>query len=154
MTSNIGSTEILGYGESESPESYERMRTEVMGLLKQSFRPEFLNRLDETVVFRGLDRDQLRRIVSIQVTRVAERLAHRGITLELSDDARDHLAEVGYDPTYGARPLKRAIQRELETELAKRIVAGDIRDGMHVTVDAPEASNGRLQFRTRVAAAA
>jgi ATP-dependent Clp protease ATP-binding subunit ClpB len=111
------------------------MKAEVTGLLRRSFRPEFLNRLDEIVVFRGLSKAQLREIVDKQVGFVAARLAGRGIGLLLSSAARDYLAEVGYDPTYGARPLKRTIQREVETPLAKKIVAGEIRDGMEVNVD-------------------
>ena len=146
MTSNIGSTEILAYGNPDSSDAYEAMRAEVLEILKRSFRPEFLNRLDEIVVFRGLDREQLRCIVDFQVARVAERLEARGMSLQLTDAARDYLADVGYDPTYGARPLKRTIQRELETELAKRIVAGELRDGMRVNVDVAPGPRTRLQF--------
>ncbi len=154
MTSNIGSTEILTYREGESPDAYESMRAQVLAILKREFRPEFLNRLDEIVVFRGLDREQLRRIVDIQVARVAQRLEARRIRLVLSDGARDHLAEIGYDPTYGARPLKRAIQRELETELARRIVAGEFTDGMQINVDATPGTDRRLTFTTTMADAA
>jgi ATP-dependent Clp protease ATP-binding subunit ClpB len=146
MTSNIGSTEILSYRDTGSPEGYETMREEVLGILKRSFRPEFLNRLDEIVVFRGLDREKLRRIVDIQIGRVAQRLESRQIRLVLTEAARDHLAQVGYDPTYGARPLKRAIQRELETELARKIVSAEIRDGMTVTVDVSSGRKGGLEF--------
>jgi ATP-dependent Clp protease ATP-binding subunit ClpB len=135
LTSNIGSTEILAYRDTESESAYAAMKAEVTGLLRRSFRPEFLNRLDEIVVFRGLSKAQLREIVDKQVGFVAARLAGRGIGLLLSSAARDYLAEVGYDPTYGARPLKRTIQREVETPLAKKIVAGEIRDGMEVNVD-------------------
>jgi ATP-dependent Clp protease ATP-binding subunit ClpB len=149
MTSNIGSTEILAYREDEGLGAYEAMRTQVLGILKREFRPEFLNRLDEIVVFRGLDRQQLRRIVDLQVARVAQRLESRRIRLELTDSARDHLAEVGYDPTYGARPLKRAIQRELETELARRIVAGEFSDGMTIAVDAMPGPDRRLTFTAK-----
>ena len=154
MTSNIGSTEILNYSDTGSSQEYEAMRAEVLDILKRSFRPEFLNRLDEIVVFRGLDREKLRRIVDIQIARVAHRLEARQIQLFLTDAARDHLAQVGYDPTYGARPLKRAIQRELETELARKIVSGEIRDGMVVTVDVLSGKQGALQFATRTSAPA
>ena len=154
MTSNIGSTEILNYRDTGSPEAYEAMRDEVLDILKRSFRPEFLNRLDEIVVFRGLDREKLRRIVDVQIARVAQRLESRQIELVLTDAARDHLAQVGYDPTYGARPLKRAIQRELETELARKIVSGEIRDGMTVTVDVPSGRHGVLEFVAKMPAAA
>jgi ATP-dependent Clp protease ATP-binding subunit ClpB len=119
------------------------MKAEITGLLRRSFRPEFLNRLDEIVVFRSLSRLQLREIVDKQVALVTVRLASRGIGLRLSDAARDHLAEVGYDPTYGARPLKRTIQREVETPLAKRIIAGQIQDGMEVLVDVRDAAAGK-----------
>ncbi len=144
MTSNIGSAEILAYRDSSAEETYREMRDEVLGLLKREFRPEFLNRLDEIVVFRGLTREQLGLIVDKQVARLAERLAARSIGLELSSAARDHLAGVGYDPVYGARPLKRAIQRELETEIARRLVRGEIRDGYTVRVDADADGNLRL----------
>jgi len=152
LTSNIGSTEILNYRDTGSEGAYESMRDEVLELLKRSFRPEFLNRLDEIVVFRGLDREKLRRIVDIQIARVADRLEARRIQLVLTDAARDHLARVGYDPTYGARPLKRAIQRELETELARKIVTGEIREGANVTVDAASTKQGALDFSVTPAA--
>jgi len=154
MTSNIGSTEILNYRDTGSPEAYEAMREMVLDILKRSFRPEFLNRLDEIVVFRGLDRNKLRRIVDIQIARVAHRLESREIQLVLTDAACDHLAQVGYDPTYGARPLKRAIQRELETELARQIVSGEIRDGMQVYVDASTGKAGGLTFVAKTSVAA
>ncbi|RMF22079.1 MAG: AAA family ATPase, partial [Deltaproteobacteria bacterium] len=151
MTSNIGSAEILAFRDSSSEETYREMREQVMELVRREFRPEFLNRLDEIVVFRGLTREQLREIVDKQVARVAARLERREIRLELTDAARDYLAEVGYDPVYGARPLKRAIQRELETELAKRIVRGEISDGARVVVGAGDHG---LEFAVEVAAAA
>ncbi|RMD84946.1 MAG: ATP-dependent chaperone ClpB [Candidatus Dadabacteria bacterium] len=151
MTSNIGSAEILAYRDSSDEETYREMRERVMELVRREFRPEFLNRLDEIVVFRGLTREQLREIVDKQVARVAARLERRQITLTLTDEARDYLAEVGYDPVYGARPLKRAIQRELETELARRIVTGEIVDGSHVTVGA---GAGGLEFAVELPAAA
>jgi len=156
MTSNIGSHEILAYRDSGSADVYERMKAEVLELLRVEFRPEFLNRLDEIVVFHGLTPQELRKIVEHQVARLAQRLAERGIRLKLTDAAYHHLANVGYDPTYGARPLKRAIQKELETELAKRIVGGELRDGMEVTVDLETAgaSAGRLTFSPRLASAA
>jgi ATP-dependent Clp protease ATP-binding subunit ClpB len=134
MTSNIGSQDILAYGD-DGDASYDAMRDTITSLLQREFRPEFLNRLDETVVFHALTRGELRKIVDLQIKRVAERLASRRIELELTDAARDHLAEVGYEPSYGARPLKRVIQHELETPLANRLVAGEIVDGDHVLVD-------------------
>ncbi len=137
MTSNVGSSEILAYGatgESSSGNSYEAMKAEVLDLLRREFRPEFLNRLDEIVVFHSLDREQLRAIVDLQIAGLRERLEARGIELVLNDEARDYLAERGYDPSYGARPLKRIIRTEIETELARRIVAGEIGDGARVLV--------------------
>ncbi len=114
--------------------------------LRTFFRPEFLNRIDETVIFHPLTHEHLRRIVDIQIERVRKRLAERHITLELSDEARDHLILVGYEPEYGARPLKRAIQRELETLIARRILEGKIRDGAHLYVTAPR---GALEIEVR-----
>jgi ATP-dependent Clp protease ATP-binding subunit ClpB len=123
----------------------------VLDALRGHFRPEFLNRVDEIVVFHGLTREQLGTIVEIQLGRLRQRLAERKITLELTDAARQHLANTGYDPVYGARPLKRLLQREIETTLARKILAGDVTDGSHVMVDA---SDGALTFVTRPAAAA
>ena len=143
LTSNIGSTEILAYGDTQDEASYKAMKAEVTGLLRRSFRPEFLNRLDEIVVFRGLSREQLREIVDKQVALVTQRLANRGIALKLTPAARDYLADVGYDPTYGARPLKRTIQRDVETQLAKRIIGGEIRDDMEVRVDVADTTTGK-----------
>ena len=128
---------VSAYRGSDEEDSYQRMKSEVLGLLAQEFRPEFLNRLDETVVFHGLTPGELRQIVDLQLARLLTRLESRNIRLELTESARSHLATVGYDPSYGARPLKRTIQRELENELAKRIVGGEIRDGMAVHVDHP-----------------
>jgi ATP-dependent Clp protease ATP-binding subunit ClpB len=130
------------------------MKDEVLGLLRNHFRPEFLNRLDEIVVFHGLTRDQLAKIVDNQVRRLQQRLETRGIALRLSDRARAYLAEAGFDPVYGARPLKRTIQRELETALARKIVAGEIGDGMEVAVDVDVEPRAGLCFRGRYADAA
>ena len=154
MTSNIGSTEILGYRDGGDDGAYAEMKKEVLGLLGGHFRPEFLNRLDEIVVFHGLAREQLREIVDKQVSRLADRLDARRIELHLADEARDYLADVGYDPTYGARPLKRVIQRELETEIAKRLVAGEIVEGSRIDVGTNEEGGRRLTFNSRLAAAA
>ena len=135
MTSNIGSQAILE-SRLSTERDYQHMRDQVLGMLRQHFRPEFLNRVDDIVVFRPLSPAQVRQIVEIQITWLQARLAERPITLDLTDAARDYLAKAGYDPVFGARPLKRAIQREVETPLARRIVSGQIRDGMHVMVDA------------------
>jgi ATP-dependent Clp protease ATP-binding subunit ClpB len=134
MTSNIGSQLILelrGAGEA----SYQRMREQVLQALQRQFRPEFLNRVDEVVVFRALTEAELAKIVDIQLEGLRRRLAERRITIEVTEAARAYLAREGYDPVFGARPLKRAIQREVETPLARLIVAGTLRDGGTVRVD-------------------
>jgi ATP-dependent Clp protease ATP-binding subunit ClpB len=103
--------------------------------LRDIFRPEFLNRVDEIITFHRLTDEQLKKIVLIQLEGLRTRLAERHIAIELSDAAVEHLVRVGYDPTFGARPLKRAIQKEVETPLARRLVGGEIRDGQKVHVD-------------------
>ena len=133
MTSNIGSPQILEAQQRGS--SYEDVRSVVMAELRRHFRPEFLNRVDETVVFHALETDQLTKIVEIQLERLRGRLAERRITLVVSRPALRHLAERGYDPVYGARPLKRLIQQEIETPIARQIVKGEVKDGDTVTVD-------------------
>ena len=132
MTSNLAGQLILTF----KGQNYEKMKEQCLEVLRQSFRPEFLNRVDEIVVFRPLNKEELRSIVDIQMGRLRKRLADRKIELELTDKARDHFAAEGYDPVYGARPLRRMIQRELETALARKILLGEVRDGSHVVVDA------------------
>jgi len=127
MTSNIGSQVILGYRGGADAEAYDAMKREVLEAMRAHFRPEFLNRIDEIVVFHGLSRQQLSQIVEIQLGRLRQRLAERKITLELTDAARDHFASTGYDPAYGARPLKRLLQKEIETTLARKILAARLR---------------------------
>jgi ATP-dependent Clp protease ATP-binding subunit ClpB len=134
MTSNIGSHVILGYRGGSDPELYERMKSEVIEELRKGFRPEFLNRVDDIVVFRGLGREDLRKIVDIQLGRLRARLAERHVELELTDAAKDHFANVGYDPVYGARPLKRLLQKEIETSLARKILAGEVPEHSRVVV--------------------
>ncbi len=143
MTSNIGSHRILEYRGAFQGHEYERMKEAVLEELRKSFRPEFLNRVDETIVFHALDMEHLKKIVDIQLAGLRARLAERRIAMELSDAARTVLVETGYDPAYGARPLKRAIQRYVETPLARRILAGAVRDGQTVIVDA---TGGGLTF--------
>jgi ATP-dependent Clp protease ATP-binding subunit ClpB len=150
MTSNVGSQLILAYRGGDDPESYEQMKSEVLDVLRRQFRPEFLNRVDEIVVFHSLSREHLKQIVEIQLERLRARLEERHITLELTEKAREHLAAVGYDPSYGARPLKRAIQKELETPLGRLLLKGDIKDGQTVTVDYDRASGGlKFSVKTR-----
>ncbi len=142
MTSNVGSQFILDIAGDDS--KYEEMRDRVMESMRSSFRPEFLNRIDEIVIFHALRRDELRRIVKLQVQRLEIRLADRRMTLKIADAALDFIAEVGYDPVYGARPLKRIIQRQLETQIAKGILRGDYADGDTIFVDI---ENERLAFK-------
>lgn len=139
MTSNIGSQYIL-----DVTDDYEQMQYRVMEALRAAFRPEFLNRIDETIIFHGLQKDQLREIVQLQVLRLEKRLAERKISLKLANVAINFLADVGYDPVYGARPLKRSIQRELETPIAKSILRGEFKDGNTIFVDV---ENERLSFK-------
>ena len=143
MTSNIGSMHLLD-GISADGSLKEGARERVMEDLRAHFRPEFLNRVDETVVFLPLRRDQIARIVDLQVNRLRKRLEDRKIRLELTDEARKFIADAGYDPVYGARPLKRYVQQAVETPLAKELVGGKIRDGQCVTVGAAE---GKLTFK-------
>ncbi|HWT05199.1 MAG TPA: AAA family ATPase, partial [Xanthomonadales bacterium] len=146
MTSNIGSTRILQY-RSTSETDYALMRATVLDELRQQFRPEFLNRVDDLVVFKSLTEEQLEQIVEIQLGRLRGRIGERHITLELDPAARKHLVKSGYDPVYGARPLKRAIQREIETPLGRKILAGEIRDGDVVRIGF-DADRGELTFKT------
>jgi ATP-dependent Clp protease ATP-binding subunit ClpB len=138
LTSNVGSHHIMVLDDEES------MRKAVMEDLRDAFRPEFLNRLDETIIFHRLSRAQVRSIVDVQLRGFEKRLAERGVRLEVTAEAKDFLANVGYDPTYGARPLKRAIQRYLENGLAEDILAGRFAAGDTIRV---EAGDGRLVFQ-------
>ncbi|MFN9533100.1 MAG: ATP-dependent chaperone ClpB [Pseudanabaena sp.] len=142
MTSNVGSQFILDIAGDDS--KYEEMRDRVMESMRSSFRPEFLNRIDEIVIFHALRRDELRGIVKLQVQRLEQRLGDRRMTLKIANAALDFIAEVGYDPVYGARPLKRLIQRQLETQIAKGILRGDYADGDTIFVDI---ENERLAFK-------
>ena len=119
------------------------MKASVMGVVQAHFRPEFINRLDEIVVFRALEKSQIRQIARIQIEYLAKRLAERQLTLTLSDKALDLLGNVGFDPVYGARPLKRAIQQQLENPLAKEILEAKFQPGDRIAVDA---QGGHLVF--------
>ncbi|MGH8293266.1 MAG: ATP-dependent chaperone ClpB [Gammaproteobacteria bacterium] len=133
MTSNLGSQVIQ---EMSGEENYQKMKDAVMAIVAQHFRPEFLNRIDESVVFHSLGKDQIRAIAHIQIAQLQQRLAERDIGLDVSDRALDRLGNAGYDPVYGARPLKRAIQVYLENPLAQKILAGEFAAGDLVKVDA------------------
>ena len=135
MTSNIGSERILEFGGKTDSTAYDRMKEAVLTEMRHHFRPEFLNRVDEIVVFHSLTEEHLKKILQIQLERLRSRLAERHISIELTPAAETHLAREGYDPVYGARPLKRAIQKELETPIGRRLLAGEIKDGDRVIVD-------------------
>ena len=142
MTSNIGSQYILDVAGDDS--RYEEMRSRVMAAMREGFRPEFLNRIDEIIIFHGLTKEQLQPIVKLQVQGLEKRLADQKLSLKLSEVAIDFLAELGYDPVYGARPLKRAIQRYLETAIAKSILRGEFQEGDTIFVDVEDE---RLTFK-------
>jgi ATP-dependent Clp protease ATP-binding subunit ClpB len=145
MTSNIGSHRILDYHGAFAGEAYEHMKQAVLDEMRRHFRPEFLNRVDEIIVFHALSEEHLKAIVEIQLGYLRQRLAERHIHIELTEAAREYLVRIGYDPTYGARPLKRAIQKEVETPLARLILKGEVRDGQTVVADY-DPQQGVLQF--------
>jgi len=140
MTSNLGAEFLVNLGEDEEAEA---ARTQVMEIVRASFRPEFLNRVDEVILFHRLKRADMAGIIAIQLKHLDDLLADRRIVLNLEDDAIKWLAEKGYDPAYGARPLKRVIQAQLQDPLADRILSGEIHDGMTVQIGA---SADRLVF--------
>jgi ATP-dependent Clp protease ATP-binding subunit ClpB len=142
MTSNIGSPHLIENA-SETGEIAEPVRKKVMSELRANFRPEFLNRVDEIVLFKPLTLAEIKRIVELQLKLLRVRLADRHIELELSDAAKEHIAREGYDPVYGARPLKRFLQRQVETALSRKLLAGEITDHSRVTV---ELKKGELTF--------
>jgi len=149
MTSNLGTADLrkanVGFGKSDEAVTYERMREKVTDALKQHFRPEFLNRIDEVIVFHELSRDEVIQIVDLMMKRVAGQLEGQGIGIELTSDAKQLLAEKGYDPTLGARPLRRAIQRLVEDALSERLLHKEFRAGEIIIVDAepdPESTKG------------
>ncbi len=142
MTSNIGSHYLIE-NISQSGQLDERTRNRVLAELRAHFRPEFLNRIDEIVIFKPLTLEEIKKIIDLQLKQLRDRLADRRITIELTDAAKEHIAREGYDPVYGARPLRRFLQRHVETPIARKIIAGEIRDGMHVVVDFKD---GQLTF--------
>ncbi len=143
MTSNLGSQVIQ---ELAGEANYDKMKAAVMEIVGQHFRPEFINRVDDVVVFHPLGREHIRSIVDIQLGHLRKRLAERDIGFELDDAARDLLGEAGFDPVYGARPLKRAIQHQLENPLAQRILRGEFGPGDVIAVGA---ADGQLTFAKR-----
>jgi ATP-dependent Clp protease ATP-binding subunit ClpB len=145
MTSNLGSQVIQ---ELAGEENYDRMKSAVMGIVGGHFRPEFVNRIDDIVVFHPLGKQQLRAITEIQTHYLRDRLAARDIGMEFTTAALDKLSEAGFDPVYGARPLKRAIQTQIENPLAQEILAGHFAAGDVIVVDA---DGGELRFAKKAA---
>uniref|UniRef100_A0A7N0VMC1 Clp ATPase C-terminal domain-containing protein n=1 Tax=Kalanchoe fedtschenkoi TaxID=63787 RepID=A0A7N0VMC1_KALFE len=148
MTSNVGSQYILNTDDENSPSgsAYETIKRRVMDAARSIFRPEFMNRIDEYIVFQPLDRDQISSIVKLQLERVQKRLADRKIKLRVTDGAVQLLGYLGYDPNYGARPVKRVIQQNVENELAKGILRGEFKDEDTILIDTDMSafSNGQL----------
>jgi ATP-dependent Clp protease ATP-binding subunit ClpB len=149
LTSNIGAPTLLE-GITREGTIRDAARDQVMAELRRHFRPEFLNRLDDVVLFKPLQSAEIRRIVDLLLVGLRARLAERRITLEVSDTAKTFLGNQGYDPVYGARPLKRYVQRELETRIGRKLIAREIADGSRVLVDV---ANGALAIETKAAAA-
>jgi ATP-dependent Clp protease ATP-binding subunit ClpB len=147
MTSNLGGREIQAASGDEG-----QVREMVLEILREHFKPEFLNRIDDIVIFRQLTRDQIGRIIDVQLERLRSMLQERNISLALDDSARQLIAREGYDPMYGARPLKRAIQTHIQNPLAAKLLRGEIQPGQTVRVAATE--GGGLGFTTEAAAAA
>jgi ATP-dependent Clp protease ATP-binding subunit ClpB len=148
MTSNLGAEFLVNQPEGEDSHA---VREQVMAVVRSSFRPEFLNRVDEIILFHRLKRSDMGRIVDIQVARLQKLLADRKITIKLESSARDWLADKGYDPAYGARPLKRVVQKSIQDPLAERILSGTIKDGDTVAISATKRG---LAFNGQVAAEA
>jgi ATP-dependent Clp protease ATP-binding subunit ClpB len=148
MTSNLGSEFLANQPEGQDTDA---VRGEVMAVVRASFRPEFLNRVDEIILFHRLQRADMGKIVDIQMKRLAKLLEDRKIEIVLERSARDWLAEKGWDPAYGARPLKRAIQKSVQDPLAEMILAGQVKDGEKVTISAGKQG---LAFNGKLAAAA
>jgi ATP-dependent Clp protease ATP-binding subunit ClpC len=151
LTSNVGSEALrkqgsMGFSKSSDDASYETMRVRVLDEAKKFFRPEFLNRLDDIVVFRSLGKPELNIILDLEITKVLERIRRKNVTVILDDKAREFLIEKGFDPQYGARPMRRAIEKHLEDPLADEILRGTLMDGQPVTVTA---DTEKLIFKQR-----
>ncbi|MCI0527381.1 MAG: AAA family ATPase [Nitrospira sp.] len=142
MTSNIGSQWIQDLGERD----YEEMKRRVLEALRASFKPEFLNRIDDVIIFHSLNREHLKAIIEIQLESLKKRLIERKIEIQLTEKAKELLAEIGYDPTYGARPLKRAIQNLVQNPLAMKILEGTFSEGDKILVDTDLSGKG-MAFR-------
>jgi ATP-dependent Clp protease ATP-binding subunit ClpC len=155
MTSNVGTgaehSRAIGFGTEAAPGvgNYERMKEQMLSALRRVFRPELLNRIDDIIVFHPLTREQIREIVDLLMDRVRKNLTERAIALELTDAARDVLAAEGFDDEFGARPLRRTIQRLVENPISNAILRGEFREGDSVIVDVEE---GKIVARLRVSA--
>jgi ATP-dependent Clp protease ATP-binding subunit ClpC len=154
MTSNVGSDTIkrqssMGFSPINDETSYEKMREKIMDEAKKTFRPEFLNRIDDIIVFRSLTKPDLIQILDLEISKVVERLKARNITLVLDEKAKDFLVTKGYDPSYGARPMRRAVERSLEDPLAEEILKGSFHEGEPIQVSA---DNDKLTFSQKAAA--
>jgi ATP-dependent Clp protease ATP-binding subunit ClpC len=152
MTTNLGTRDIsrgaMGFNlEGDNANDYERMKGKVNEELKKSFRPEFLNRVDETIVFPQLIKSELVQIVDLFIKRLALRLEDRDMTIAITAAAKDRLIEIGFDPTLGARPLRRAVQREIEDKLSEKIMHGELKNASHIDVDFV---NGEFVFTSRL----
>jgi ATP-dependent Clp protease ATP-binding subunit ClpC len=155
MTSNVGSDLIrrqstLGFSPISDESSYEKMREKILDESKKTFRPEFLNRLDDVIVFRSFTKPDLIQILDLEINKVLERLRHKNLKLELDEKAKDFLVEKGYDPQYGARPMRRSVERFLEDPLAEEILKGNLHQGEPIRVTA---ANDKLIFNQKAAAA-
>jgi ATP-dependent Clp protease ATP-binding subunit ClpC len=154
LTSNVGAETIMkqssmGFSPISDETSYEKMKEKILEEARKTFRPEFLNRLDDVIVFRSLTRNELIEILGLEVVKVVDRLKGKNIQLELDDKARDFLVEKGYDPSYGARPMRRAVERYLEDPLAEEILKGNLHDNEPIQVTV---GNDQLVFNQNAAA--
>jgi ATP-dependent Clp protease ATP-binding subunit ClpE len=135
MTSNAG-TSLKAYGLGFNKDGYRDLESRIMDVMKETFRPEFLNRLDEIIVFTELSKDELMQIIGLMLNEVSSEAEHKGISISYTDRAREFILEKGYDPKYGARPLRRTIQKYIEDELTEQFFIGNIKPGDSITVDA------------------
>ena len=150
MTSNLGTQDLrkatLGFSKNDEAVTYERMKEKVNDALKVHFRPEFLNRIDETIVFHELSRAEVTEIVDLLIARTVEQLEGQGIGLELTEETKHFLADKGYDPAMGARPLRRAIQRQIEDVLSEKLLYKEFRAGQIIVVDVVTDEDGRKEL--------
>jgi ATP-dependent Clp protease ATP-binding subunit ClpB len=154
MTSNLGShviqERLQGLSEKNRDEIMDDLRVRLLEMLKQTIRPEFLNRIDEIILFKPLTFSEIQQIVNLQLAGVQKMVAAKNLTVEFTDDVKEWLAKAGYDPSFGARPLKRTIQKHIINQLSEKILAGEITEGDHIVVDADE--RGDINFVARVKA--